>query len=98
MSNSIPLAILEPTNEKSIPQRVHLGAPSIHYLSKIFVDFRGAKRVAILSGEFINDELVENCLDILEVRHVASSANDSVVSDRVQTLYILETSQRSIRC
>jgi hypothetical protein len=52
--------------------------------------------MSILSREFIDDKLIENPLDILEVRYVTACADDGVCTDRVETGYIFEAGERTI--
>ena len=51
--------------------------------------------MTVLTCKFINDELVKHPLDVLEVGHVTTGADDSVWADRVETGYILEAGERA---
>jgi hypothetical protein len=58
-----------------------------------------SKRVAIRCSDFLgNQELVENLLEVLEIGHIAASADDSVFTDFMQALNILESCKRAVRC
>jgi hypothetical protein len=91
------LPILESPNKKRVPKRVHLRPPSIQNLCEVLVYLRRAQAVSILRGKFIDYKLVENVLDVLEVRHVTTCANDGMVANCVQTLDVLESCEGTIR-
>lgn len=55
------------------------------------MDFCRTERMAVLGSEFIDDELVQHSLDVLEIGHVASSSDDGGVSNRMETLNVFET-------
>ena len=59
--------------------------------------FGRAQAVSILRSEFVDYELVENGLDILEVGHVATSTNNGMVAHCVQTLNVLESCEGAVR-
>jgi len=61
------------------------------------VYFRRAQAVPILRGELVNHELVENVLNVLEIGHVATCTNDSMVANCVQTLDVLESCKGTVR-
>lgn len=85
-----PLAVLHATDKQCIPQGIHLRPASIHHLGKILVYFCGPERVSILCAELVDHELIEHGLYVLEIRHVAASADDGVRAHGIETLDILE--------
>jgi hypothetical protein len=52
--------------------------------------------MAILCGEFIDDKLFQELLDVLEVGDIAAGADDSVFSGWVKPLNVLEASKGAI--
>ena len=59
--------------------------------------FRWAQIMLVPCGKFFHHELVEELLDVLEVRHIARGAKDGRVADSLQTLNGLEASERAVR-
>ena len=45
------------------------------------MDLGGAEIVPIATRELFNDELIQYCLQILEVGHVTAGTEDGVVTD-----------------
>lgn len=52
--------------------------------------------MAVLSSEVVDGKFIEDCLNVLEIRHIASSADDGVIANRVKTLNVLETGQGAV--
>ena len=50
----------------------------------------------IRSGELVDHNFVENGLNVLEIGHVPACADHGVLTHGVQTLNILEPSERSV--
>jgi hypothetical protein len=90
-------SIFIPTNEKRVPQRIHLGSSTIHQLGQVLVDLSWSKGVLVLFGKFLDDEVVHQGLDVLEVGHVSRGAEDGVVTNGVETLHILESREGTVR-
>lgn len=53
--------------------------------------------MAILSGEFFNDKFIQNLLDVLEVGHIATGADDGVFPNWMESLDVLKTSKGAVR-
>ena len=61
------------------------------------MNFCWAKVVSISMREFVCDYLVEECLDCLEVGHVAGSTDHGGGPDWMKTSDVLESGERAIR-
>lgn len=57
---------------------------------------RGAQNMSVLCGELADYELIKDSLDVLEIGHVASCTDDSVVANWMQTLDVLEPCQGAV--
>lgn len=91
------LPVLETTDQQRVPQGVNLRPPCVHHVRQVFVDFSRAQFVIVLSVHFFfDDEVVEDVLQILEVGHVATCSDNSVLANGMQSLDILESCQRAI--
>lgn len=95
-TNVEPFSVFETADEKGVPEGIHFGPASIHDLRQVLVDLGGTKRVSILRRELIDDKFVEHRLDVLEIGHVAASADDSVVAHCMETLYVFESGERTV--
>jgi len=54
------------------------------------MDFGRTQSVIVLSSEFLDSEFIKESLKVLEVRHVASSTDNSILANCMQTLNIFE--------
>jgi hypothetical protein len=52
--------------------------------------------MAILRREFVDDKLLQEFLDVLEVGHIATGADNRVFADWVQPLNVLKTGKRAV--
>lgn len=95
-NGNTPLAIFDTANKECVPKRIHLRAAGVHDLRKVFMDLPRAKIVPVVRRKLVDNKLIQHALDILEVGHVSTCAEHGIVSDRVQTLHILETSKGAI--
>jgi len=50
----------------------------------------------ILLGEFLDDEVVQQRLDVLAIGHVSGGAENGVVTNGVKTLNVLESGERTV--
>ena len=58
--------------------------------------FSGPKVMPIRSGELVDHNFVKDGLNVLEIGHVPACADHGVLTHGVQTLNILEPSERSV--
>jgi len=61
------------------------------------MDLGRSKSMFILLGKFLDNEVVQQRLDVLEVGHVPGSAENGVVTDGMKTLDILESGEGAVR-
>lgn len=64
---ALPLSIFISSNEQGVPQRVQLRSSTIHQLGQVFVDLGRSKSMFVLLGKFLDDEVVQQRLDVLEI-------------------------------
>lgn len=93
---SIPLAVLDAADEERVPEGVHLAPARIEHAREVLVHLGGAELVPVARGELVRDELVEQRLHVLEVRHVARRAHHRRPTHRVQPLDRLEPRERAV--
>ena len=62
------------------------------------MDFGWPKDVFVLPGEFLNDKIIQQRLDVLEVGHVPRGTENGMVTNGVETLNISKSCERAIRC
>lgn len=55
------------------------------------------KSMFILLGKFLDDEVVQQGLDVLEVGHVSGGTENGVVTNGVKALNILEPREGTVR-
>lgn len=60
------------------------------------MDLSWSKSMLILLGEFLDDEVVQQRLDVLAVGHVPGGAENGVVTNGVKTLNIPESGERTV--
>lgn len=61
------------------------------------MDLGRSKSMFILLGKFLDDEVVQQRLDVLEVGHVPGGTENGVITDGMKTLDILESGKGTVR-
>ena len=51
----------------------------------------------ILLGKFLDNKVVQQRLDVLEIRHVSRGTENGVITDSVKTLNILKSRKGTVR-
>lgn len=55
------------------------------------------KSMFILLGKFLDDEVVQQRLDVLEVGHISRGAKNCMVANSVKALNVLKSRERTVR-
>lgn len=62
------------------------------------MDLGWSKGVLILLSKLLDHEVIQQRLDVLEVRHISRGTDNGVVADSMKTLDISESREGTVRC